>query len=111
MFAETSFTGEDTWFSSMPHGRTAHLVAQPIQQHTDDIGLLGNSQDCAGRNFMPLVQAAAAAAGGRVLGNEYRMAAHGGLPSVIRDDGRGKAFGDKILAWQRMVSQPLSKIY
>ena len=46
---------------------------------------------------MPLVQAAAAAAGGRVLGNEYRMAAHGGLPSVIRDDGRSKAFGDKIL--------------
>ncbi len=45
---------------------------------------------------MPFLQAAAAAAGGRVLGDENRMPAKRGLFAVIVNYGRRQAFGDKV---------------
>ena len=45
---------------------------------------------------MPLCQTAATAGGGRVLGNKHRMAAHGGLFTVVDGVRGGKTLRNKV---------------
>jgi hypothetical protein len=50
----------------------------------------------AGSNAVPLLEAAAAAGRGRVLGDEDRVAAPWRLPSIVRRLGRSEAPGDEV---------------
>src|SRR5690242_11969375 len=56
---------------------------------------------------MPLLQAAPAAGGGPVLGDEDRMVPHGGLLAVVRDVGGGEPLLDELLAVRHYGLQPL----
>ena len=60
---------------------------------------------------MPFRQTAATAGGGRVLGNKHRMAAHGGLFTVVDGVRGARRFAIKTAACWSMVSAPLSQQY
>ena len=55
----------------------------PFHQEVHDAGLALRRDVDALRHLPPLLEASAAAGGGRVLGLEHGMSAHRGLPSVV----------------------------
>ena len=70
----------------------------PPHDDLHHVGLLIGSQRPALRDMVPLLQAATAAAGGGVLGDEdgRRTMTHRGLPAIIGDDGGSQSPGDDL---------------
>ena len=64
--------------------------------HADDILLLLRGELNTVRDIMPFRQTAPTTGGGGMLGDKYRVTAHGRLFAVIRGLCRGKALFDKI---------------
>src|SRR5690606_35050227 len=73
-----------------------YLQHQPVVDHADDIVLVLRGELNTLRNVVPFRQTAATAGGGRVLGNRHRMAARGGLFSVVDWVRGGKTLRNKV---------------
>ena len=80
----------------LPHRRAVHLQHQPVMDHLHHIALLLLAQRAAVGNGVPFFQTAAAAGGGRMLGDKYRMAAHRRLLTVVHRFGGRQPLADKI---------------
>jgi hypothetical protein len=67
-----------------------------VVDHADDIILLLRSERYALGNIMPFCQTAPTAGGGGMLGDKYRVTAHGRLFTVVGGLRGRKALFDKI---------------
>ena len=80
------------------------LALDPVHEEVDDSGLPLRRDGDPLWELPPLFEAPAAAGGGGVLRNEYRMAAHGRLAAVVRRVRRREAVADEV---RRMAADRL----
>ncbi len=95
----------------LPHRRAVHLQHQPVMDHLHHIALLLLAQRAAVGNGVPFFQTAAAAGGGRMLGDKYGWPRIGVcLPSFIGSAGASRWRIKSAACWS-MISGPLSRQY
>ena len=97
-------------YAALLQGR-GNIITFLYPPHDDlhHVGLLIGSQRPALRDMVPLLQAATAAAGGGVLGDEDggSAMAHRGLPAIIGNDGGSQTLGDDLASMLTYRRHPL----
>src|SRR5271157_1292944 len=84
------------------------LRYQPVTEDREHVNFLCGCQGILFGDTVPFLQAATAASGGGVLGDEDRVVPHRGLLAVVRWIGGGETLLDEFLAVRHHGVQPLA---